>query len=264
MDEHLIFEKLAEEFPREQVSWRAQNVAKAGDKALALAYLDSRDVQGRLDDVMTPAGWQNRFEVHGEKTICYLSLKIGDTWITKADGAGDTQVEEEKGALSSALKRSAVLWQVGRYLYSIPSIWVPCDSYADSNGKLRWSKWKADPWDYVKTAPKPQQGLAGGKTAELATDAASPHWTVIAEHLSACTTLKQLNGAFERHRPVYDLLPEHFQQELQTHYYELRATVEGGKPKPAETPPKAASPNFDKLQANDIPLTQAQKLAATL
>jgi hypothetical protein len=51
------FAALAAEFPRDVVSWRAQTVSKNGDKALALAYIDARDVMRRLDDVCTlPAG----------------------------------------------------------------------------------------------------------------------------------------------------------------------------------------------------------------
>ena len=49
--------------------------------------------------------------------ICSLSCKVGDNWITKADGAGDTDIEGEKGGISDALKRAAVVWGIGRYLY---------------------------------------------------------------------------------------------------------------------------------------------------
>jgi hypothetical protein len=45
-------------------------------------------------------------------------------WIWKADGAGATDVEGEKGMLSDALKRAAVRWGVGRYLYEMNSPWV--------------------------------------------------------------------------------------------------------------------------------------------
>lgn len=49
---------LAAEFPHAAVSWRAQTLTKAGDKALALAYIDARDVMERLDAVCGPADWQ--------------------------------------------------------------------------------------------------------------------------------------------------------------------------------------------------------------
>lgn len=140
---------LAAEFPRAAVSWRAQNLTQSGDKALALAYIDARDVMDRLDTVCAPENWQDRYEFHGARTVCYLSIRIGAEWITKADGAGDSDVEAEKGAISDALKRAAVKWGIGRYLYAIESPWVPCESY-EKNGKKYWKRWTADPWSSVR------------------------------------------------------------------------------------------------------------------
>lgn len=144
------------EFPREAISWRAQSVTKAGDKALALAYIDARDVMDRLDDVCGSENWQDRYEFHGTRTICYLSIRVDGEWITKADGAGDSDVEAEKGAISDALKRAAVKWGVGRYLYHIVSPWVPCET-TEWNGKKQWKSWTADPWSYVRGSPAPKQ-----------------------------------------------------------------------------------------------------------
>ena len=92
-----IFDQLKAEFPRNAVSWRAQSMKQDGTAALALAYIDARDVMNRLDEVCGAGGWQDRYEVHGAKTICYLSVRIDGEWITKADGAGDADVEAEKG-----------------------------------------------------------------------------------------------------------------------------------------------------------------------
>ncbi|BEV44795.1 Rad52/Rad22 family DNA repair protein [Afipia carboxidovorans] len=154
-----MFDKLAAEFPRDAVSWRAQSVTKDGSKAMALAYIDARDVMDRLDEVCGPGNWQDRYEFAGPKTICYLSIKIGDEWVTKADGAGDTAVEAEKGAISDAFKRAAVKWGVGRYLYALDAPWVPCEC-SEFNGKKQWRRWKADPWQFVKGASTPSQSVS--------------------------------------------------------------------------------------------------------
>lgn len=146
--------KLAAEFPRAAVSWRSQTLTKDGKKALALAYIDARDVMDRLDEVCGPANWQDRYEFHGTRTVCYLSIRVDNEWITKADGAGDSDVEAEKGAISDALKRAAVKWGIGRYLYAIESPWVPCESY-DKGGKLYWSRWTADPWSCIRGGKQP-------------------------------------------------------------------------------------------------------------
>lgn len=124
---------------------------------MALAYIDARDVMERLDAVCGPANWQDRYEFHGARTVCYLSIRIDGEWITKADGAGDSDVEAEKGAISDALKRAAVKWGIGRYLYALDAPWVPCESY-EKGGKHYWKRWTVNPWTLVKgsgTAPKP-------------------------------------------------------------------------------------------------------------
>jgi hypothetical protein len=143
------FEALKAEFPREAISWRSQTLTRDGDKALALAYIDARDVMDRLDEVCGPANWKDEYEIHGAKTLCKISIRIDNEWVWKTDGAGDTQVEAEKGSLSDALKRAAVKWGIGRYLYALPAIWVECESY-EKNSKHYFKKWKVDPWSKVK------------------------------------------------------------------------------------------------------------------
>lgn len=119
-----LIEKLAAPFDPSRVSWRVGSTTQAKDKGMALAYIDSRDVQDRLDAVCGAAGWQCRYPHAGQKTVCEIGVKIEAEWIWKADGAGDSDVEAEKGALSDAFKRAAVKWGIGRYLYDIESPWV--------------------------------------------------------------------------------------------------------------------------------------------
>lgn len=44
---------------------------------------------------------------------------IPGDWLTKWDGSDDTNIEATKGGLSGAMKRAAVQWGIGRYLYSL-------------------------------------------------------------------------------------------------------------------------------------------------
>src|SRR3546814_2152808 len=57
---------LSKPFPPSAVSWRSQSLTKDGTKALALAYIDARDVMRRLDDVCGPAGWQDSYAETGK------------------------------------------------------------------------------------------------------------------------------------------------------------------------------------------------------
>lgn len=161
MSEMTMFDGLRAEFPRDKIHWRAQSLTKDGNKAMALAYLDARDVMDRLDSVCGPDGWQTEHYDCGGKMGCKIGIRSPDVhihpetnevtyqWIWKSDGAGETQVEADKGAFSGALKRAAVMWGIGRYLYNMPTIWVPCDSYKKGD-KFYWKGWNVNPWDLVK------------------------------------------------------------------------------------------------------------------
>jgi hypothetical protein len=102
-------------------------------KGSALAYIDARDVMARLDAVVGPENWQCRYPLSDSGLlICEVGIRgiwfdetiPPDEWIWKANGAGDTQVEAEKGKASDAMKRAAVLWGIGRYLYALPFSWI--------------------------------------------------------------------------------------------------------------------------------------------
>lgn len=120
---HKILGELSKPFDPSLVSWRVGSTTADKKKGIALAYLDARDVMERLDEVCG-TGWQCRYSHVGERTCCEISINVDGAWLTRSNGAGDTDVEAEKGAFSDAFKRAAVLWGVGRYLYGLQSPWV--------------------------------------------------------------------------------------------------------------------------------------------
>jgi hypothetical protein len=131
---------LRKPFDPAAISWRVGSTTKDKTKGMALAYIDARDVQDRLDAVCGVGGWQCRYvPMHDKKTVCEVGVWVEHPgfagpnrpaeWIWKADGAGDSDVEAEKGALSDAFKRAAVRWGVGRYLYDLDSPWVELETY---------------------------------------------------------------------------------------------------------------------------------------
>lgn len=127
---------LRKPFPPAKISWRIGSTNADKSKGMALAYIDARDVQDRLDDVCGLGGWQNRYvPMHDKKTVCEIGVFLENAftgrppeWVWKADGAGDSDVEAEKGALSDAFKRAAVKWGIGRYLYDLDSPWVAIEA----------------------------------------------------------------------------------------------------------------------------------------
>lgn len=131
---------LSDPFPPEKISWRIGALNKDRTKGIALAYIDARDVMDRFDSVLSPLGWQNRYTHADTKTICEIGVYTGSEWIWKANGAGDTKVEAQKGATSDAFKRAAVLFGVGRYLYDIPTVWVAYDDKTRSIKKFEYDR----------------------------------------------------------------------------------------------------------------------------
>lgn len=151
-----IFHKLSKPFNIEQLHWRVGAMTKDKTKAIALAYIDARDVQKRLDDVLGAMNWQSRYSHVTDKiAICEIGVKNNDEWIWKSDGAGDSAVEAEKGRISDAFKRTAVHFGIARYLYKLPNVWVPVDQYKNlvmENGLpkgVRLPKW-ATPEGYAE------------------------------------------------------------------------------------------------------------------
>lgn len=133
-----LLDRLAAPFNPELVHWRVG--ATSGDKGIALAYIDARHVMQRLDDVCGPENWQALYDNAGNgKTCCRIGINVygnivsieengavipSEKWVWKSNGAGDTDIESDKGAFSDAFKRAAVLWGIGRYLYDLDSPWV--------------------------------------------------------------------------------------------------------------------------------------------
>lgn len=131
------FNLLKAPLPPSRISWRVGSTNAAKDRGMALAYIDARDVQDRLDAVCGPENWQCRYALLGQTTVCEIGIycvndsEIGE-WVWKADGAGVTDFEAEKGALSDAFKRAAVKWGIGRYLYDVDAPWVAIEGAGKS------------------------------------------------------------------------------------------------------------------------------------
>lgn len=124
-------------FPAERVHWRIGSTNQDKTRGIALAYIDARDVMDRLDTVVGPVNWQDRYAWSDNGKLCceigiffsYIAEHPANAtasgWVWKSNGAGDTQFEADKGAFSDAYKRAAVMWGIGRYLYALPNEWVP-------------------------------------------------------------------------------------------------------------------------------------------
>ena len=131
MDVKALTAALAGPFEAAEVKWKPQMVK--GNRALAIAYVDVRVIQDRLDDVLGVEGWQDEYQLLPDNSVmCRLRLKLGKRWITKMDVGSPSEQPDGgdrlKAAFSDALKRAAVKFGIGRYLYRLPSQWVDYDA----------------------------------------------------------------------------------------------------------------------------------------
>lgn len=143
MDEHMqqtLRRALCAPFPVADLDWvivasYPPRVQKA-ERNLWAAYVDARAVMDRLDDVVGPACWMDSYQVGpAGGVMCTLAVRFEDQWVTKVDGAPVTDIEPVKGGYSDALRRAAVKWGIGRYLYRVPSVWLPADVKKDDVGQ---------------------------------------------------------------------------------------------------------------------------------
>ena len=130
-DARTIHAELARPFAPEDLEWRLQKTEENGKWGIAVPYVTNRAIQARLDEVVGPENWYNDFKPwHSvgkkEAQICGISIYFEERgcFITKWDGAEDSDIEPVKGGLSDSMKRAAVQWGIGRTLYNMDTVFV--------------------------------------------------------------------------------------------------------------------------------------------
>ncbi len=118
-------EELMKPFKESELEHKVGATNKEKTKGLLLTYITARAIQNRLDEVVGIENWRVSYKEIEEGYIATLEIRIGGEWIAKQDGADKTEFEAIKGGISSALKRAASAWGIGRYLYDLESQWLP-------------------------------------------------------------------------------------------------------------------------------------------
>ena len=98
--------------------WRVQSVRYG--KATCVAYIDARDAQDLLDEVVSPENWQSMFYEENGLLFCKVGIFVGECWVWKSDTGSESKVEKDKGHVSDAFKRACVELGIGRFLYRLP------------------------------------------------------------------------------------------------------------------------------------------------
>lgn len=169
-DTRTIQAELARPFAPEDLEWRLQQTEENGKWGLAVPFVTNRAIQSRLDEVLGVDGWYNDYRPwHGagkkEAQICGISIRFPEQgFITKWDGAEDSDIEPVKGGLSDSMKRAAVQWGIGRCLYGMDAIFVDVEKRGRSWVIKKTERTKLDKayLDYLaklKLTPTPAGGV---------------------------------------------------------------------------------------------------------
>lgn len=108
--------------------WRVQSFSKNKPSCSCVAYIDARDVMKILDDVVGQANWQDDYKVINDQLFAGIGINTKHGWIWKWDTGTESQTEKEKGIVSDSFKRAAVKWGIGRFLYDLDIVYVPCNA----------------------------------------------------------------------------------------------------------------------------------------
>jgi len=154
---------LSKPFPAKDIEWRVQSAGTKNGKtwAMVLAYVTNRAIMERLDSIVGAGNWKNEYkEWIGGSVLCGLSIKVNEEWVTKWDGAEQTDIEAVKGGLSGAMKRAAVQWGIGRYLYNLEATMATILEHGEHYQAAKQGKYEAFRWN----APAlPQWALPDGE-----------------------------------------------------------------------------------------------------
>ena len=130
-DWETITRRLCAPFDPQDVDFRPQGNPEPNKKCQVVCYVEARAVADRLDEVVSAGGWSFDYTPllieKGEIQLAKGTLTIHG--VSKSDVGDASSFAASKGCVSDALKRCAVLWGVGRYLYDVPSAYVAMDEY---------------------------------------------------------------------------------------------------------------------------------------
>ena len=123
-----VTKRLQAPFPKHMVSWKPGAISKDRSRALMMAHIDARAVQDRLDAIC-PDEWSFEVEVVPGTRLPTVKGRLTVMGVSREDigEAPEGDLGTVKAAASDALKRCAVQFGIGRYLYDLPKTWADWD-----------------------------------------------------------------------------------------------------------------------------------------
>lgn len=170
--------ELTAPFPSDQIDLKPGALTRNKDRAMAMAYADSRVYQDRLDQVVGPASWSVTYQVSPDGVVCTLTIlevtkaDVGDFPADYGDKPNENRVTT---AAAQAFKRACAAFGVGRYLYNLPRTWADYDAerklFRDPQGVVVTLYHAAGLAAFIADAPHTTPSTKGNTAA----DDAAPH-----------------------------------------------------------------------------------------
>ena len=156
--QHVVFSKeetdhllsaWAQPFDPSVIKWvvKATSQSKEGQRrGLVAAYADPRAYSDRLNQLLTPVGWTQEYSMHvvqdfqrknGGKETCasakvMVICRVTIFGLNSHSGTGEEWADNDNALTSAdaqAFKRACSCFGLGRYLYSMPQVWVELDEF---------------------------------------------------------------------------------------------------------------------------------------
>jgi hypothetical protein len=148
-------------FPKERLGVKVQSFNKERTRAMLVLYLQHTDVQDRLEEV-DPTWTIEALREEAVGDTVYLSMRMTLKGVSRENvGEGG----DPKAAYSDAIKRCAMLFGIGRYLYDLGMVWADYNEQRD-----RFKNWTIE--DYEQAARG--RSTVPGPTAFTPTENPSP------------------------------------------------------------------------------------------
>lgn len=121
---------LARPFPTDVLAFRPGATTKDRKSALALCYVDRPTIEARLNEVLL-GEWSFRITpivVPNTHAVIIGSLDVrGLVYEDIGEAEEGSASEQWKAATTDAFKRCCTMLGIGRYLSTLPQVWVPYD-----------------------------------------------------------------------------------------------------------------------------------------
>lgn len=194
-------------FEEDEIEWRVSTTIKKetpDEMSLYVPYITNRAIQNRLDEVFGVSGWSNEFKElrDGNKLegfMCGITARFYDDAIkqtfeiTKWDASGVSNIESIKGGVSDSMKRAAVQFGIGRYLYTCDGIWCKTEKIGKKN--LEPNKLKLN---YQKDAPDDTDEIVRKINSCQTLDEMKQMWTFITKTKRSDKSMERISSAKDR------------------------------------------------------------------